>query len=207
EPELRLLPALVPPGRTALDIGANSGYYSYALAKLAGRVEAFEPHPELARFVRRKLGSAVTVHEVALSNRQGTATLYIPQIKDGIDVHYNSSIKKVYSYAKCIELQVRVMTLDEFGFDDVGFIKIDVEGSDMDVIEGGQKTIAANRPTMLVEITSVTHADPCACIAQVKARFGYDARVLVGDTLIDAIEALATPRPDLNTCNVVFTPK
>src|SRR6267142_6538168 len=123
EPELRLLRDLVPAGRTALDIGANRGYYSYALSKIARRVEAFEPHPELARFARRKLGPAIPVHEVALSNRIGSATLFVPQDKQDVDVHYNSSIRKVYPFSNYIELPVRVTTLDAFGITDVGFIK------------------------------------------------------------------------------------
>jgi FkbM family methyltransferase len=207
EPELRILADLVPRGCTALDIGANRGYYSYALAKIADQVEAFEPHPGLARFLRRKLGRSVHVHEVALSNRSGSAILHIPQVKTGIDVHYNSSIKKVYAFEKYIEVEVRVTTLDEFGFDDVGFIKIDVEGSDMDVIEGGRQTIARNRPNMVVEITAHTHTDPLACIEQIKRTFDYDARIMVGDDLKDAREVLReTPQP-ANSCNVVFTPK
>jgi FkbM family methyltransferase len=206
EPELRILGDLVPRNCRAIDIGANRGYYSYALSKIADQVEAFEPHPELARFLRRKLGRRIHVHEIALSNRDGAATLHIPQVKDGIDVHYNSSIKKVYAFEKYVEVEVRVTTLDSFGYDNVGFIKIDIEGSDMDAIEGGRQTIARNRPNMVVEITAHTHDDPLACIALIKNTFDYDARIIVGDRLIDAREVLQeTPQPT-HTCNVVFTP-
>ena len=207
EPELRILGDLVRPGCRALDIGANRGYYSYALTKIAGQVEAFEPHPELAQFIRRKLGRRVNVHEVALSNHSGSAMLRIPQVKSGVDVHYNSSIKNVYAFEKYIDMPVRVMTLDEFGYDDVGFIKIDVEGSDMDAIEGGRLTIARNRPNMVVEITAHTHAEPLACIGAVKSTFDYDARIMVGNQLVDAYEVLRVSPQPLNTCNVVFTPR
>lgn len=71
EPELGILRDLVRPGCTAIDVGANRGFYSYALAQVADRVEAFEPNPALARFARRKLGSKVHIHEVALADREG----------------------------------------------------------------------------------------------------------------------------------------
>jgi hypothetical protein len=149
----------------------------------------------------------VQVHEVALSNHSGSAMLRIPQVKSGVDVHYNSSIKNVYAFEKYIELPVRVMTLDEFGYDDVRFIKIDVEGADMDAIEGGRLTIARNRPNMVVEITAHTHAEPLVCIEQIKSTFGYDARIMVGDRLMDAYQVLGeSPQPS-HTCNVVFTPR
>ena len=211
EPELRILRELVPAGRTAIDVGANRGYYSYALSKIASRVEAFEPHPLLARFARRMLGPTIRVHEVALSNRDGSGTLYIPQLRDGVDVHYGSSLtnvyKNVYKSLKYVEVTVRVATLDEFEFDDVGFIKIDAEGSDMDVIEGGRETIARNRPAMIVELVAITHADPLACVEHIKKTFRYDARIMVGDRLVDARATLQTPPQVWNTFNVVFTPK
>jgi FkbM family methyltransferase len=208
EPELRLLHDLVPAGCTAIDVGANRGYYSYALSKIAGRVEAFEPHPLLFRFARRKLGSTVRLHAVALSNRRGSATLHIPQSIPGIDVHYNSSLKRAYAeFSDYVEIPVRLATLDDFGFDNVRFIKVDCEGSDMDVLEGGQRTIARDRPNMVVELIAETHADPLACVEHINAAFGYVARIMVNGRLADARSVLQNPHLRLNTCNVVFTPK
>ena len=48
EPELGLLPLLIPARATALDVGANLGVFAFAMSQWAARVEAFEPHPELA---------------------------------------------------------------------------------------------------------------------------------------------------------------
>lgn len=207
EPELRILSDLVPAGRPAIDVGANRGFYSYALSKLASRVTAFEPHPLLARFARNKLGPTIPVHEVALSNRSGTATLHVPQVKKGIDVHYNASITKSYRhFTTYVEIPVRMARLDEFEFADVGFIKIDVEGADMDVIAGAGSMIERCRPNMVVELIAVTHDDPLACIEHIEKTFDYQARVMVGDRLIDARDALRLPAGSLNTCNVVFTP-
>src|SRR6476646_444396 len=79
EPELAILHELVPIGCTAIDVGANRGYYSWALASVAASVEAFEPNPLLARFAQTKLGRRVRLHEVALSDHDGVATLYVPR--------------------------------------------------------------------------------------------------------------------------------
>jgi FkbM family methyltransferase len=206
EPELRILGDIVPAGRTAIDVGANRGIYSYALSKIASRVEAFEPHPELAQFARRKLGRNVRLHEVALSNQPGTALLYIPQVRKGVDAHYNASLKKVYQFSNYVEVSVPVSTLDAFAFDDVGFIKIDVEGSDMEVIEGGRLTILRDRPNLLVELMVTTYADPLACIERITSELGYAAQIMLNGRLGDARAALRNPPQTWSTCNVVFTP-
>ena len=204
EPELRILREIVPAGRVAIDVGANRGYYSYALSKIANRVEAFEPYPVVARFARRKLGKNVRLHEVALSNYSGSAKLRIPQCKGDIDVHYSATLKDI-PIEKYIELTVPVMTIDQFGFGDVGFIKIDAEGSDMDVIEGARETIGRCRPNLLVELLPL-YKDPLRCIQQIETTLRYAARIMVGDRLLDARQALERFSPSVHTFNVVFMP-
>jgi hypothetical protein len=52
EPELAVLAELVPRGGIAVDVGANVGFFAYALADIADRVLAFEPNPDYAFFAR-----------------------------------------------------------------------------------------------------------------------------------------------------------
>src|SRR5258705_12877994 len=52
EPELAILAKLVPRGGTAVDVGANQGVFAYALADIADRGGAFEPHPDYPFFAR-----------------------------------------------------------------------------------------------------------------------------------------------------------
>src|SRR5437763_8959661 len=78
EPELALLAELMPRGGTAVDVGANQGFFAYALAAVATRVVAFEPNPDYARFARWMLRGRAEVHELALSDQPGRASLYVP---------------------------------------------------------------------------------------------------------------------------------
>ncbi len=204
EPELRILRDIVPAGRAAIDVGANRGYYSYALSKIASRVEAFEPYPPVAQFARRKLGKNVRLHEVALSNYSGSAMLRIPQCKGDIDIHYSATLKD-FPAEKYIEISVRVTTVDQFGFDDIGFIKVDAEGSDMEVIEGARETIRRCRPNLLVELLPLNR-EPLRCIEQIETTMGYIARIMVRGALVDARQALRQFSSSIRTFNVVFVP-
>ena len=49
-------------------------------------------------------------------------------------------------------ITVRVKTLDDLNISNIGFVKIDVEGFEMQVLEGGARTIRENMPNMMVEI-------------------------------------------------------
>jgi len=206
EPELAILHDIVPVGCTAIDIGANRGYYSWALASIAARVEAFEPNPILADFARAKLGTKVRLHKVALSNREGTAILYVPRTRRGASLHIIGNLGDVYARDGVDEIEVRLAALDTYGLTNVGFIKIDVEGSEMEVIAGARRTILANRPKMLIELLAGIYGDVAARIEKIKTDFGYNAWIVIGRQKVDAKLALAESEFARKTSNVLFTP-
>ena len=207
EPELAILHELVPIGCTAIDVGANRGYYSWALASVAASVEAFEPNPLLAKFAKAKLGRKARVHEVALSDHGGTATLYIPRRASGSSLHITGNLGNVYPQKSVDQIQVRLATLDSYSFKNVGFIKIDVEGAEMEVLAGARETIRSNRPTMLIELLAGIHADHLARIEQIKSDFGYDAWIVIGRAKFEAKLALAEMESLRKTSNILFTPR
>ena len=206
EPELGVLNNLVPAGRAAIDIGANRGYYSYALSKLASRVEAFEPNPVLASFAAKKLEPKVRVHEVALSHCEGRGVLYIPRTERGVSLHLLASLHRVHPSYCWDEIEVSLATLDSYRYRDVGFIKIDAEGSEMDIVDGARETILRCRPVMLIELLAGTHSDPLAHITEIQQRFRYEARLLANGVSVDASLAVETG-VRLSTRNVLFIPR
>ena len=207
EPELAILRELVPAGCTAIDVGANRGYYSYALSKVAGRVEAFEPNPALARFARRKLAANVRVHEVALTDHLGRAKFYLPQTTAGIDSHLVGNLHNLYPTLCNVEYDVAVATVDSFDFDSVGFIKIDVEGGELLVIKGALQTVARWKPNLLVELLVAWH-DAEAKIAEISSLLDYSASIVIDGRRVCARQALEQGRrATIKSYNVVFTPR
>jgi FkbM family methyltransferase len=209
EPELAVLRAIVPARGTAIDVGANRGIYSYALARLVERVEAFEPNPFLAAFLRRKLSSRVRVHQLALADFEGAAAFCIPQDERGTDIHLMGHLRDGVRQVKpagsdvAVESEVRVATLDSFAFPDVTFIKVDAEGADLAVIEGARRTILQHRPALLVELTAGQHENPQMKIQQIEQQFGYKAHVLIDGRWCAARDALGDSA--MRTHNVLFT--
>ena len=152
EHELDVLGEIMAPGGTAVDVGANQGFFAYAFSGIAARVEAFEPNPDYAAFARAMLGSRARVHAVALSNRSGTAEFVVPVSEQGMALHLGGSLNAATAEQGAAQrFQVEVRTLDSYGLRDVRTIKVDVEGSEREVLEGGRETILRDRPALIVE--------------------------------------------------------
>jgi FkbM family methyltransferase len=214
EPELAMLASLVPRGGTAIDVGANQGLFAYALAGIADRVVAFEPNPDYAFFACWMLRGRAEMQAFALADKAGHATFTVPISDQGMDLHFAGSLKPSHAqFAKFKSYDVEVRRLDDFDFVDVRFIKADVEGSEREVLDGARATIARDRPVILLELLSGTHADPGAITASICKDFGYDAFIVRRGAKIAALPAIAALGKntswgsDIETRNVLFLPK
>lgn len=158
--EFFFLGQILKPGMTMLDVGANEGLYTLFSASRVGgtgRVVAFEPSSRERRklqhnVARNQLGN-VTVVPAAVGSREGTAAL---QIASGVHSGHNTLGALVYDDAPSVGVE-RVSVerldsvLDRLGVVRVDIVKIDVEGSEMGVLDGARETLAAHRPVLLVE--------------------------------------------------------
>jgi FkbM family methyltransferase len=183
ERELHLIPRLAQKGKVSLDIGANKGVYSYALLPHSASVHAFEPNPKSRGILKSWSAGRVTIHDIALSDKAGEATLFIPRGGKSGYSNQGSSLQKLHLDREHGEIVIRTARLDDLGIKDIGFIKIDVEGFEQQVLEGARETLKRDRPNLLVEIEE-KHAK--APIEQEIARvcaYGYDCFVLLDGTL------------------------
>jgi FkbM family methyltransferase len=146
---------LVDPGELVLDIGANIGYMTSLLACASGpggRVIAYEPNPavyqQLAENVRRwdrvSLGT-IELRQAALSDREGTAWLTIPQGGSEWATLSDHPVGRSPA-ATHSTVPVRVVTLDrELKDQSVGVLKLDVEDHEPAALRGAQAMLEKGR--------------------------------------------------------------
>ena len=153
EAEIRLLPFIVPPDRTAIDVGANVGVYTQALAKLAKNVISIEANPDIASDLRRMFRDNVRIINVAASSGEGIVELRTPMIGSrggGLStVESCNSLAGERFSAKRVPSQ-RLADLVLPG-ESIGFIKIDVEGHELAVLSGSAELLETMRPVILLE--------------------------------------------------------
>jgi len=183
-PELRLLSRLVDPLRRAVDVGANRGIFTYALSLHARSVTAYEPNPLLAERVRALAFDRVDVRQKALSSRAGFADLRIPLV-DGRALDTRASFHLGDAEGELV--RVPLARLDDEGLEDVGFMKIDVEGHEDDVLRGATTLLARHRPVLLVEIEQRFSSRPIVETFRLVESLGYRGAFLSGGALVPLV--------------------
>tara|TARA_B100001093_G_C26314101_1_gene794805 strand:+ start:72 stop:611 length:540 start_codon:yes stop_codon:yes gene_type:complete len=129
--------------RTYIDIGAHDGDTCIDLVNTFQRVYAFEPNPESIKAIP----DTIKKFPFALGNKKEELVLTIPD--NGYNNNKHGSIVRHQSGIR--QYSVSVKTLDGFEFKEVDLIKIDVEGMELQVLEGSMQTLMKWRPVVLFE--------------------------------------------------------
>lgn len=150
--------------RLIVDVGANEGNFSAAVLSLApgANVIAIEPNPEPRERMRARLGEGVEIVAKAVGAETGMASfnvtredhnssLRVPRTEQMVGLTSDSG----WEVERRIE--VEVTTLDELvGSREVGVVKIDVQGAEMDVLSGGRSALSRTS-AVLLEVTFFSH--------------------------------------------------
>lgn len=147
----RILARSLRPDSCCADVGCNEGQILASMVRIAprGKHHAFEAIPALAEHLRRGF-PGVRVHAVALSDVRGETDFHLVENDPG----YSGIRQRRYDRPDPLVrvIRVPVQTLDEaLGDDRVDFIKIDVEGAELQVLRGAEKTLDRWRPTIIFE--------------------------------------------------------
>jgi FkbM family methyltransferase len=175
------------PGMCILDIGANIGYHTFRMAKIAGEgghVYAIEPTQwafnKLLRNASLNTGiTNITFSKVGLSDSNaGEVSLYFQS-------SYRLNGKQIYSTEN-----IELLTLDKYisrnNIDRVDFVKMDVDGFEGKIIKGAEKSLMYMKPILLMEINPSVmqlQGDEPADIVQILEKIGYTFETTLGEPI------------------------
>ena len=136
-------------GTVALDIGSHIGTFTIALSKAVGEkgtVHAFEPQRKIYRELRKNCEvngvKNVICHRLAIGDRQQVIEM------DKETYPGSEGSTGIGQGGDVVEMQ----TIDSFNLTNISFVKIDVERSEEQVLDGMANTILKNRPIIVIEL-------------------------------------------------------
>lgn len=149
----RLLTRIVPKRALFVDVGAHIGSTTVSLAMRRPDVTfaCFEPEPKNYALLRANiednhLEDRVATYRVALGPGVGESVLYTDPHKTGEQSLFDYPDKGLVPGPT-----VPVRPLDEYDLKGVGFLKVDTQGSELGVVEGGYATIKRDKPVLYIE--------------------------------------------------------
>lgn len=167
KPLIPLLEKFISKDAVVIDVGGHAGQMTKIFCKLAslGRVYTFEPgsyaYSILSKTKRFKKLNNLEIFKEGISSKEGTVHFHVPIKKSG-SIGYGISHIHLEDHkvmeGRYIEEKIKVTTLDTFisskKLKKVSFIKIDVEGHELEVLRGAEKVLAESNPAIMIEINS-----------------------------------------------------
>lgn len=172
--ERLLMEQLIQPGMTVVEVGANLGAHTVALARRCAPAPlyAFEPQQRVfqilcANLALNDIGNVVALPE-ACGEAEGEADL--PAINYAGAGNFGGVSLLPATPGAAHAHRVRVRTLDSLGLPACGLLKVDVEGFEPQVLRGARETIMRHRPILYVENDRAANQDE---VIRLMAGLGY----------------------------------
>lgn len=141
-----------------LDVGSNMACSAVPYSQVFEHVECFEPTPFNIDLWKKTIGANnITncyLHEYGVGEKAYDTEIIIHERNGGHNhlTHYDKNPRAKPERSGRARAKVKVRTIDSFNFQDVGFIKFDIEGYEKFALEGAVETIKRCRPTLQLEI-------------------------------------------------------
>ena len=178
-PESPIFARYLKPGYTVIDVGANIGLVTKLILNMVGptgKVHTFEPVPYTFDILRRNIASTgaknVVCYDMAISDRDGEASIVVPTYHEMPDVRFDNSgslgrVRNYYAAHIAIEgvdraperniATVPVRSLDSLFAADparISLIKCDAEGFELQCMLGAKTILTRDRPVLFIELCS-----------------------------------------------------
>jgi FkbM family methyltransferase len=137
-------------GDIVLDIGAHVGYYTLLFAELVGPegiVFAFEPNPDVMKVLEYNVkangyDNIVLLVQKAVGASNEKAKLFVPEVTDAASLKPMTGVRRVY--------EVEQVCLDDYGIMMAHFVKMDIEGGELDALRG-MSNLLRHHPRLVIE--------------------------------------------------------
>ena len=197
ELEIDIIKNIIKPGTDTIDVGVYRGVHSYEMSKYSLNVHSFEANPIIYNDLVETLPlikKNIKLYNFALSDKSGEVILKIPirdksANKKNYEEYFKMGLATIHennNFDNFEEFSVISKKIDDFKFENkISFIKIDVEGHEMEVIKGGLDLINKFKPNLMIEIEEKHSKIPIQETINFISNMGYNVFCLKGKELVN----------------------
>ncbi len=171
-PELNIIHSISDSNKVSLDIGANLGLFTYFMSRSSKKVFAFEPNPYPLKHLKNIIDNNVEIVPIAIGDEDGVIKLNVPKNRKGWSSN-GASIKNV-KLNRGMQYEVSIRKIDTLKIHNIGLIKIDVEGAELEVLKGARKTISDQKPNLIIE-NEINHTHTPELLFNFMKNINYNA--------------------------------
>lgn len=142
-------------GKLIFDIGANDGGYASGFSKVAEKIIAFEPVPNMFQILSNINNNKIIPVNLGMGIENKTITVNVFNTWSLIPTQEIHKVDKALDYLKTPDFDIQLITLQDAveAFGEPTFIKLDVDGYEADVIEGGYDFLKEKHPPIMLELS------------------------------------------------------
>ncbi len=156
EDEIKFIRKVITTGTNILDIGANYGLYTLSMARKTGetgKVLAFEPTPSVADCLEQSIANNnlnnIQLLHAGVSDHTGTAKLYLNPNPELNSLYSDDNSKDNFESVELVTLDA---VMETNSWERIDFVKLDAEGEEVNIINGGKKTLSTFSPLIMYEL-------------------------------------------------------
>lgn len=181
EVEEAIIPIFLSQTTECIDVGANYGRYTVLMSFFSKHVHSFEPSFQCINSLENLCLPNASIYPRALSSSEGFGEYFAP-IKEGSYFSSHGSLEQsvLTAYRDVDRIRVSKSTLDSLSSQPISFVKIDVEGHEMEVLSGGHKLISQQQPVFMVEAEERHCPGTLGKIKEFFDRFDYQGFYISG---------------------------
>ena len=181
EKEIELISNLCKKDMISIDIGSNWGRYTFEMSKYSKKVYAFEPNPKLCRFLNNVFDSNVKIEEIALSDKESKTNLRYVDTNLGISTIEEDN--QLNGENKISSIEVETKKLDQYAFEPISLIKIDVEGHEQAILNGAKNILEKFKPAIIIEIEERHKPNSISNITKFLEKIDYHGFFILNNNL------------------------
>jgi FkbM family methyltransferase len=189
EPEFMWIAKTEIEGNVGMDLGSNIGYFSLFLCDRMNEVICIEPDQRSRKLLKKNIdlnnfSHKTKIYDFAISDESGYKKIYFAKTNSNLSTMCKKGFSKKDKYKS---FKVKTKTIDSLDLEELNFVKMDIEGYEVEVLSGGMETFKrSSNCKILLEVHPQFYSEDkdFSVVLKRLVEMGYNFRYVVSAAIV-----------------------